>query len=74
MSKCKAFTPVARSRSAWRPCLRKAQPGSAFCKKHDDAVFGAFLGALHHSEPTDAIEHLCDEARPCALAIAQRRN
>jgi hypothetical protein len=74
MKKCKAFNPVAGSRTAWLPCARKAQPGSAFCKKHNDAITGALLGAFTYSEPVEAIEHLCDEANPCSIAIAQRRS
>jgi hypothetical protein len=73
MPKCKAFTPVVGSRSGWLPCSCKAQRGSAFCKKHGDAIFGAMLGALQYMEPTDAIEHLCNDANPCAIAIAQQK-
>jgi hypothetical protein len=73
MPKCKAFTPIAGSRSAWLPCRGKAQPGSAFCKKHSDAIFGAMLGAFQYSQPIDTIEHFCDDEHPCAFAIAQRR-
>jgi len=73
MKKCKAFTPVAGSRTAWLPCMRKSQPGSAFCKKHGDAIFGAMLGALTFGPPIKEIEHLCEEQRPCQIALAQRR-
>jgi len=53
--------------------MRKSQPGSAFCKKHGDAIFGAMLGALTFGPPIKEIEHLCEEQRPCQIALAQRR-
>jgi hypothetical protein len=51
--------------------VRKAEEGSAFCKKHGDAIFGAMLGALVYMEPVDEVEHLCGEGRPCEMARAR---
>jgi hypothetical protein len=53
--------------------VRKAEEGSAFCKKHGDAIFGAMLGALVYMEPVDEVEHLCGEGRPCEMAGARRK-
>lgn len=73
MNKCSAFYPIAGSRTAWLPCVRKAQLGSRFCRRHGDAVLGAMLGALAYAEPQNVMEHLCGEQRPCAVARAARR-
>ncbi len=53
--------------------MRKTERGSAFCRRHGDAIFGAMLGALVHSEAVNEVEYLCDEGRPCEVARAQRR-
>lgn len=46
MTKCIAYTPIAGSRSAWLPCLRSAEAGEKFCRRHGDAITGAVFGAL----------------------------
>jgi hypothetical protein len=46
MSRCQAFRPIAGTREAWIPCIRCAEAGSAFCRAHGDAIFGAMLGRL----------------------------
>jgi hypothetical protein len=51
MTKCRAFFPIAGTRAAWLPCVRKAEDGSPFCRTHGDAIFGAVLGALANAEP-----------------------
>ena len=73
MKKCQAFYPIAGTRKAWIPCVRKAEEGSAFCRRHGDAILGAMLGALVYAEAVDEVEHLCGEARPCEMAVARRR-
>jgi len=73
MVKCAAFQPVAGTRKAWIPCARRAEAGSAFCRKHGDAIFGVMLGALVHQQPVAEVEHMCGDGQPCPLAQAQRR-
>ncbi len=73
MKKCCAFYPIAGSRTAWLPCVRKVEAGSRFCRRHGEAIFGAMLGALAYGEPVNLMEHLCVEERPCAVARAARR-
>jgi len=51
MKKCKAFYPVAGSRTAWIPCVRKVEEGTGFCRRHGDAIFGVMLGAIVYEEP-----------------------
>ena len=53
MKKCKAFYPIAGSRTAWIPCLRKAEAESGFCRQHGDAIFGAMLGAIVYEKAID---------------------
>jgi len=55
MKKCCAYYPIAGSRSAWVPCVRKAEEGTPFCQRHGDAVFGAMLGALVYREPVNEV-------------------
>lgn len=73
MKKCRAYYPIAGTRMAWIPCVRKAEEGSAFCRRHGDAIFGAMLGALVHAEPVNEMEHLCGENSECPMARARRR-
>jgi hypothetical protein len=73
MQKCKAFYPIAGSRTAWIPCVRKAERGSGFCRHHGDAIFGAMLGVLVYSGPVEEIEHPCKEEPPCPLRRAGRK-
>src|SRR5882762_3495125 len=54
MNKCWAYQAISGSRSAWVPCVRRAEHGSRFCARHGRAVEGAVLGALMHAEPVDA--------------------
>lgn len=72
MKKCHAFYPITGSRSAWLPCVQKAEAGSAFCKKHGDAIVGVMLGALVFAPALNEVEHLCAQNRPCPIAQAQR--
>jgi hypothetical protein len=64
MSKCKAFYPIAGSRTAWIPCLRKAEAESGFCRRHGDAIFGAMLGAIVYEAPVDEAVHVEAEKWP----------
>ncbi len=73
MRKCKAYYPIAGSRTAWIPCVRKAEAESGFCRRHGDAIFGALLGALVHSVPMEEIEHSREEKTPCSLRRTRRR-
>jgi len=73
MKKCVAFQPLAGSRTAWVPCARKAEAGSAFCRKHGDAAFGMMLGALVYAPARNEMQHLCEEDDPCPLARNQGR-
>ncbi|HZC65070.1 MAG TPA: hypothetical protein VE545_00740 [Candidatus Dormibacteraeota bacterium] len=36
------------SRDAWRPCSRRAVPGSAFCGRHTEVAAGIMLGLVVH--------------------------
>ena len=53
MKRCKAFYPIAGSRTAWIPCVQKAEGESGFCRRHGDAIIGAWLGAVVHDESSD---------------------
>jgi hypothetical protein len=58
---------------AWIPCVRRAEEGSEFCRRHGDAIFGAMLGVLVRTEPGKEVEHFCGDKAPCPLARAGRR-
>ncbi len=53
MRKCRAFYPIAGSRTAWIPCAQKAEAESGFCRRHGDAIFGAMLGAMVSAKAGD---------------------
>jgi len=53
MKKCKAFYPIAGSRTAWIPCVKTAEKGTGFCRRHGDAIFGVMLGAIVYEEPVE---------------------
>src|SRR5271170_5982046 len=44
MKRCLAFSALVGSRDAWRPCSRRAVPGSAFCGRHTEVMAGVMLG------------------------------
>jgi hypothetical protein len=69
MKKCEAYYPIAGSRTAWIPCVRKAEPGSRFCRRHDEAITGALLGALVHEEPGDEVAVLREDVEFPPLQI-----
>jgi hypothetical protein len=46
MKKCRAYYPIAGSRTVWIPCVQKAEAESGFCRRHGDAILGAMLGAI----------------------------
>jgi hypothetical protein len=48
MKKCQAFSALVGSRDAWRPCSRRAVPGSAFCGRHTEVAAGIMLGLCVH--------------------------
>ena len=57
MKKCKAFYPIAGSRTAWIPCAQKAEAGSVYCRRHGSAIFGAMLGAIVYEKAVnEAVE------------------
>jgi hypothetical protein len=74
MKRCWAYTPIAGSRTAWVPCVREAERESRFCKRHGDAVTGAFLGALEHAEGVDEAVIFQEERLPWNRWEPQRRN
>ena len=45
--------------------MRKAEEGSAFCRRHGDAIFGAMLGALTYAEPVGEPETISGEDNGC---------
>jgi hypothetical protein len=53
MNKCKAYYPIAGSRTAWIPCVQKAEAESRYCRRHGDAIFGAMLGAIVYEKAVD---------------------
>jgi hypothetical protein len=64
MKKCKAFYPIAGSRTAWIPCVRRAEAGSRYCRQHGDAIFGAMLGAIVYEKAVDETVHVEAEKWP----------
>jgi hypothetical protein len=72
MKKCKAFYPIAGTRTAWIPCVRNAEEGSRFCRRHTDAILGVMLGALVHEEPVNELAHLCSKKAPCLIEGGSR--
>ena len=46
MKRCRAFKPIAGTRTAWVRCARRAEKGSRFCRGHEDAIVGAMLGVV----------------------------
>jgi len=59
--RCWAYQPIAGSRTAWVPCMRKAEAGVRLCRKHQDAIAGVVLGALVHGEPVDEAVRIYEE-------------
>jgi hypothetical protein len=74
MKTCQAFYPIAGSRSAWLPCVHKAERGSHFCRRHGDAIFGALLGALVYAEPLDQAVSFVEDRAPWNFVRPSRRN
>jgi hypothetical protein len=64
MKKCRAYYPIAGSRAAWIPCVRTAEEGSGFCRRHEDAILGAMLGALVLEKAVDEAVHVEAEKWP----------
>ncbi len=64
MKKCKAFYPIAGSRTAWIPCVRKAEAESGFCRRHGEAIFGAMLGAIVYEKAVDEVVEIEAEKWP----------
>lgn len=50
MGKCWAFYPIAGTRSAWIPCVREAEEGRRYCRRHWDALAGVMLGSILHAD------------------------
>jgi hypothetical protein len=50
MKACRAFSLIAGSRTAWVPCVRKAEKGEKYCQRHGEAVAGVLLGELMYEE------------------------
>ena len=74
MKKCIAYTPIAGSRSAWLPCLRAAEVGEKFCRRHGDAITGAVFGALMYGPAVDEeVKIVEDRPLPRYARLTQRR-
>ncbi len=73
MKKCKAFYPIAGSRTAWIPCVQKAEAGSEYCRQHGDAIFGAMLGAIVYEKAVDEAVHVEAEKWPRRTEKTTRR-
>lgn len=56
MKKCIAFSAIPGSRAAWIPCVRRAQPGYALCRRHSDVVAGVMLGVCASGVLEDALK------------------
>jgi hypothetical protein len=74
MKKCRAFYPIAGSRTAWVPCVRKAEKGSRFCRRHGDTIFGVVLGALVYAEPVDEEVAFVEDRPPWNFSWPRRGN
>ena len=74
MKTCQAFYPIAGSRTAWLPCVRKAEKGSHFCRRHGDAIFGAVLGALVYAETVEQAVSFVEDRAPWNFVRPWRRN
>ena len=73
MKKCWAYQAIARCRSAWVPCARRAEEGSRFCTRHARAIEGAVLGALMHAEARDEAVTLHEDMPPWNARSGKRR-
>ena len=74
MTKCIAYTPIAGSRSAWLPCLRAAEVGEKFCRRHGDAIIGAVFGALMYGPVVDAeVKMVEDRPLPRYARVTEKR-
>jgi hypothetical protein len=58
MKKCIAYSAIPGSRAAWIPCVRRAQPGYALCRRHSDVVAGVMLGVCASGVLEDALNRL----------------
>jgi hypothetical protein len=47
---CQAFSLIAGSRTAWVPCVRQAEEGEKYCRRHGDAVAGVLLGEVVYGD------------------------
>jgi hypothetical protein len=74
MKKCRAFYPIAGSRTAWLPCVRAAENGSSFCRRHGNAIFGVVLGALVYAEPVDEAVKFPEEPVPVWMRRVERKS
>jgi len=79
MKRCLAFSALVGSRDAWRPCSRRAVPGSQFCGRHTEVVAGIMLGLCVHgrlerAEPPAKAKNPGKSSAPAPLGPAPRRN
>jgi hypothetical protein len=58
MKKCIAYSAIPGSRAAWIPCVRRAQPGYALCRRHSDVVAGVMLGVCASGVLEDVLKEL----------------
>jgi hypothetical protein len=58
MKKCIAYSAIPGSWAAWTPCVRRAQPGYALCRRHSDVVAGVMLGVCASGVLEDVLKKL----------------
>jgi len=51
--------------------VRKAEEGSAFCRRHGEAIFGAMLGALTYADPVAEPEPVSGEDKGCRSRLPE---
>jgi hypothetical protein len=56
MKNCIAYSAIPGSRAAWIPCVRRAQPEYALCRRHSDVVAGVMLGVCASGVLEDALK------------------
>lgn len=55
------------------PCVRKVETGTRFCRRHEDAVVGAMLGALVQAEKRAGAGLTASERRERSLSEEAER-
>jgi len=63
MARCVSFVRSREYTAGFARCVRNARAGDVFCSAHRDAINGAMMGILHHSEPYHVTKEAIKEAR-----------